>query len=68
MTLETGNAAGVACQVTEFIEGARQRQSRPQALRRQLDVAEQIAEALVAVRGTVFGTAFSVSRTGGEAE
>jgi len=34
--------------VTEFIDGASLRQSRPEALRRQLDIAAQIAEALAA--------------------
>jgi serine/threonine protein kinase len=45
---DTGSADGVAYIVTEFIDGASLRQSRPEALRRQLDIAAQIAEALAA--------------------
>src|SRR5262249_5118075 len=45
---DIGNADGVAYLVTEFIDGASLRQSRPETLRRQLDVAAQIAEALAA--------------------
>ena len=45
---DTGNVDGVAYMVTEFIDGASLRQSRPEALRRQLDIAAQIAEALAA--------------------
>jgi serine/threonine protein kinase/Tol biopolymer transport system component len=45
---DIGNVDGVAYIVTEFIDGASLRQSRPEALRRQLDIAAQIAEALAA--------------------
>jgi serine/threonine protein kinase len=45
---DIGNVDGVAYMVTEFIDGASLRQSRPEALRRQLDIAAQIAEALAA--------------------
>jgi serine/threonine protein kinase len=45
---DIGNAEGVAYLVTEFIDGASLRGSRPDTLRRQLDVAAQVAEALAA--------------------
>src|SRR6516162_11372164 len=45
---DIGNVDGVAYMVTEFIDGASLRQSRPETLRRQLDAAAQIAEALAA--------------------
>src|SRR5215471_9106258 len=45
---DIGNVDGVAYMVTEFIDGASLHQSRPEALRRQLDIAAQIAEALAA--------------------
>jgi Tol biopolymer transport system component len=45
---DIGNAEGVAYLVTEFIDGSSLRQSRPETLRRQLDAAAQIAEALAA--------------------
>ena len=45
---DIGNADGVAYLVTEFIDGASLRASRPDTVRRQIDVAAQIAEALAA--------------------
>src|SRR5215467_3971778 len=45
---DIGNVDGVAYIVTELIDGASLRQSRPEGLRRQLDIAAQIAEALAA--------------------
>jgi serine/threonine protein kinase len=45
---DIGNENGIGYLVTEFIDGASLRQARPKGLRRQLDVAAQIAEALAA--------------------
>src|SRR5215472_17132071 len=45
---DIGNAEGVAYLVSEFVDGANLRQSRPESPRRQLDAAAQIAEALAA--------------------
>jgi len=50
---DIGNVDGVAYIVTEFIDGASLRQSRPEGLRRQLDIAAQIAEALAAALSAV---------------
>lgn len=51
---DIGNADGVAYLVTEFIDGANLRQSRPEGLRRQLDAAAQIAEALAVAHSAGF--------------
>ena len=45
---DIGNADGVAYLVSEFIDGASLRTSRPDTVRRQIDVAAQTAEALAA--------------------
>src|ERR1700693_2411475 len=45
---DSGSENGVAYLVTEFINGVSLRQSRPEGLRRQLDITAQIAEALAA--------------------
>ena len=45
---DIGTENGRAYLVTEFIDGETLRQSRPESLRRQLDIAAQVAEALAA--------------------
>jgi serine/threonine protein kinase len=45
---DVGAEEGRAYLVTEFIDGETLRQSRPESLRKQLDVAAQVAEALAA--------------------
>src|SRR5215467_14132766 len=45
---DIGTDDGCSYLVTEFIDGETLRQSRPESLRRQLDIAAQIAEALAA--------------------
>jgi Tol biopolymer transport system component len=45
---DIGEDNGTLYMVTEFIDGATLRQQRPESLRRQLDIAAQIAEALAA--------------------
>jgi serine/threonine protein kinase len=43
---DTGSEDGLAYLVTEFVDGATLRQSRPETMRWQLDIAAQVAEAL----------------------
>jgi len=48
VVFDIGSENNVAYIVTEFVDGATLRQARPESLRRQLDIAAQMAEALAA--------------------
>src|SRR5262252_1292771 len=49
---DIGEENGVVYMVTEFIDGSTLRQHRPESLRKQLDIAAQIAEALAAAHSS----------------